>query len=68
MERAGRSFWNLFSTDLVPLQSKFFHAKFFFCILEKGILVGKKFTLQRRLFDFQLGLPGRYYYFPKTLQ
>ncbi len=28
--------------DPVPLQSKFFPAKFFFCILEKGILAGKK--------------------------
>jgi hypothetical protein len=27
--------------DLVPLQSKFFPAKIFFCILEKGILAGK---------------------------
>jgi hypothetical protein len=36
--------------DLIHLQSKFFPAKCFFCILEKGILAGKKFTLQRRLF------------------
>jgi hypothetical protein len=27
---------------LIHLQSNFFHAKFFFCILEKGILAGKK--------------------------
>jgi hypothetical protein len=26
---------------LVPLQIKFFPAKFFICILEKGILAGK---------------------------
>ncbi len=31
----------LFKKDLVPLQSKFFPAKFFFCILEIEILAGK---------------------------
>jgi hypothetical protein len=53
-------FHELFPVDLVHLQSKFFPAKFFFCILEKGILAGKKstlqksgFTLQRRLFVLQ---------------
>jgi hypothetical protein len=33
--------------DLVPLQSKFFPAKFFFCILEKGILAGKNLLFKR---------------------
>ncbi len=33
--------------DLVPLQSKFFPAKFFFCILEKGNLAGKKLLGKR---------------------
>jgi hypothetical protein len=40
--------------DLIHLQSKFFPAKFFFCILEKRILAGKKFTLQRRLGDVHI--------------
>jgi hypothetical protein len=36
-----RNIWNYFCSDLVPLQSNFFPAKFFFCILEKGNLAGK---------------------------
>jgi hypothetical protein len=32
---------------LVHLQSNFFPAKFFFCILEKGILAGKKLLGKR---------------------
>jgi hypothetical protein len=35
------------------LQSNFFPAKFFFCILEKEILAGKKFTLQKSEFAMQ---------------
>jgi hypothetical protein len=36
---------NLFG--LVPLQSKFFPAKFFFCILETEILAGKSLLGKR---------------------
>jgi hypothetical protein len=33
--------------DLVPLQSKFFPAKFFFCNLKKGFLAGKNLLIKR---------------------
>jgi hypothetical protein len=32
----------IFNLDLVYSQGKFFSRQFFFCILEKGILAGKK--------------------------
>jgi hypothetical protein len=40
-------FFNKKNFDLVPLQSKFFPAKFFFCILEKENLAGKNLLGKR---------------------
>jgi hypothetical protein len=40
-------------SNFTLLLSNFFSAKFFFCILEKGILAGKKFTLQKIWFTLQ---------------
>jgi hypothetical protein len=39
--------------NLVHLQSNFFPANFFLCILEKGIFAGKKFTMQKSEFTLQ---------------
>ncbi len=44
--------WKSLKMDLVQLQINFFPANFF-CILEKGTLAGKKFTLQKSLFDWK---------------
>jgi hypothetical protein len=57
----------LVGLDFVPLPSNFFPAKFFFCILEKGILMGKNLLGKIVNLLCKEGSSNRFYVFPSNM-
>jgi hypothetical protein len=54
--------------DLMPLQSKFFPAKFFFCILEKETLAGKSFLFKKWIYLAKKVFPTRNFWATKFMK